>query len=118
MVKLLLLLVLALVAPPGVGVVVYPGVTGQLIGARELLATSRELASVRLLSSVSTDVTGLVLQTVEGLIAERALVGSRQLVGGLGGLSAGERPVGLDNGDGSGSHVAVCLLGFLGVLGS
>jgi hypothetical protein len=32
---------------------------------------------MRLLSSVGADVTGLVLQTVEGLVTERALVGAR-----------------------------------------
>ena len=33
-----------------------------------------------LLSSVGADVTGLVLQTVEGLVTERALVRARQVL--------------------------------------
>lgn len=37
------------------------GVAGKLIRAGELLATSWELAGVRLFASVSTDVPGLVL---------------------------------------------------------
>lgn len=77
------MLLLALVASPRVGVAVYPRVPGQLIRAGELLAAARELAGVRLLAGVGADVSGLVLQTVEGLVAERALVGARELVGRL-----------------------------------
>jgi hypothetical protein len=36
-----------------------------------------------LLSGVGADMTGLVLQTVEGLVAERALVGARQVLARL-----------------------------------
>ena len=36
-----------------------------------------------LLSRVSADVTGLVLQTVEGLVTERALVRAREVLSGL-----------------------------------
>ena len=103
----LLLVLLALVAPSRVGVVVNPRVPSQLIRAGELLAASRELAGVGLLSSVSADVSSLMLQTVKGLLAERALVGSRKLVGVLRGLGSGQRPIGLDNGDCSGSHLDV-----------
>jgi len=95
---------------------VYPGVTGQFIGSRKLLAAARELASMRLLSSVCSNVAGLVLQTVKRLVTERALVGPGQLVRSLGGLSTRERPIGLDDGHGRGSHVGVCLLGFLDIL--
>jgi len=77
---LVLLMLLGLVASPGVGVVVNAGVTSEFVRARKLLATTRELAGVRLLACVGADVTSLVLKAVEGLIAKRALVGSRQLV--------------------------------------
>jgi hypothetical protein len=117
-VKLRLLLVLALVASSRVGVVVNTRVTSELVGAGELFAASGELAGVRLLASVSSDVAGLVFQTMEGLLAKGALVRPRQLVGRLGGLGTRDGPVGLDDGDGSGSHVAVCLLRLLVLGGS
>jgi hypothetical protein len=44
-------------------------VASKLIGSRELLAATRELAGVRLLASVSADVTSLMLEAVEGLVA-------------------------------------------------
>lgn len=80
--------------------------TGQLIAAREPLAATRECASVGLLAGVSANVPGLVLQAVEGLITQRALVGARQLVRALGLLGAWQRAVRLDVGHSSGSHVA------------
>ena len=75
----LLLLLLALVTTTRVGVVVDPRVPGQLVGARKLLGAARELAGMRLLAGVSADMSGLVLEAVEGLVAERALVRARQL---------------------------------------
>lgn len=110
------LVLLALVSSSRVGVVVNPRVSSQLIRAGELLAAARKLAGMRLLSRVSADVSSLVLQAVEGLLAERALVGSRELIGSLRGLGAGQRPVGLDDGDCCGSHVAVNLMVFFEVL--
>jgi len=107
MLEVLPLLVL-LVALPRVGVVVYPRVAGQLVGARELLAAAGELAGVRLLTRVGADVTSLVLEAVEGLVAQGALVGSRELALSLGGLSSWERPIGSDDGDGS--HIYFLLL--------
>lgn len=83
MLLLLLVLLSSLVASPRVRVVVNTGVAGELIRARELLAAAGELAGMRLLASVSADVSSLMLETVEGLVAERALVRSRQLVGAL-----------------------------------
>lgn len=80
---MLVLVLLGLVASPGVGVVVNARVAGELIGARKLLAAARELAGVRLLARVGADVARLVLQAVEGLVAKGALVGSRQLVRAL-----------------------------------
>ena len=70
-----------------VGIVVYPRVTSQLVGARELLAASGELTGVRLLAGVGSDVPGLVLETVEGLVAHGALVGSGELSRSIGGLA-------------------------------
>lgn len=69
-----------LVASPGVGVVVYPRVAGELVRAGEALCAAGELAGVGLLSSVGADVTGLVLKAVEGLVTERAFVGTRQVL--------------------------------------
>lgn len=70
-------------APPRVGVVVYSRVPGELIGARETFCATREGASMGLLSGVGTDVTGLVLQTVEGLVTKRTFVGTRKVLAGL-----------------------------------
>jgi hypothetical protein len=103
-------LLLALVASPGVGVAVYPRVPGQLVGARELLAAARELAGMRLLAGVGADVSSLVLQAVEGLVAERALVGARKLVGRLGSLGSWNGPIGLDDGNRSGRHGSAALV--------
>lgn len=105
-----MLLLGSLVAATRVGVVVNSRVAGELVGAGELLAAAGELAGVRLLASVGADVSRLVLEAVEGLVTEGALVGARQLVGGaLGGLGTGERAVGLDDGDSCGSHVCVAV---------
>ncbi len=88
-----------LVSPSGVGVAVYPRVTGQLVGSRELLGATRELADVRLLAGVGADVPRLVLQTVECLVAEGAFVRARQLGCRLHGLSTGEGPIRTYHGD-------------------
>jgi hypothetical protein len=103
LVKLLLVL-MTLVAPARVGVVVYPRVTSKLVRARKLLRATRELASVRFLARMSTDMPSLMLEAMKGLIAERALVGARELIGVLRGLSSRQRPVGLDDGDGGAGH--------------
>lgn len=105
----MLLLLLALVTTTRVGVVVDPRVPGQLVGARKLLGAAWELAGVRLLAGVGANVSCLVLEAVEGLVAERALVRARQLgaSGSFGGLGGRQRPVGLDDTDGGGSHVSV-----------
>lgn len=86
------------VASLRVGVVVYPRVAGQLVGAGELLAATREGAGVGLLARVSSDVASLVLETVEGLVAHGALVGPGQLGRRLGSLAVAVRdgPVGFD----------------------
>lgn len=68
-----------LVASSRVGVVVYPRVPGELVGAGEALRAAWELAGVRLLAGVSADVPRLVLEAVEGLLAERTLVGTGQV---------------------------------------
>lgn len=107
---MLLGLLLALVTTARVGVVVDSRVPGELVGAGELLGAAGELACVRLLAGVGADMSGLVLEAVEGLVAEGALVRARQLGGGgsFGGLLGGrQRPVGLDDTDGGGSHVSV-----------
>lgn len=117
-VQLLLMVVLALVTAPRVGVVVDARVAGELVGAGELLAAAGELAGVGLLASVGANVPRLMLKAVEGLVAERALVGAGQLVGVLRRLGAGDGPVGLEDGDGGASHVGVVILlsGFVEVV--
>lgn len=104
-----LVLLLAFVTPARIGVVVYPGVSGQFIGARKLLAAARELASMGLLSGMGSDVSSLVLQAMESLLAERAFVWTRKLRRGLRRLNARDRPVGLDNRDSRIRHFALSL---------
>jgi hypothetical protein len=106
----LLLLLLVLVTPPRVGVVVNARVSSQLVRSGELLTAPREAAGVGLLSGVSPDVSRLVLQTVEGLIAERTFVRSRQLRAGLGRMGSWKWPIWLDDSDRSRGHLDVCVL--------
>ena len=97
----------ALVSSPRVGVAMYPGMARELVGARELLAAAGELAGMRLLAGMGADVPGLVLEPMEGLVAQRALVRTRQLVDRLGRRSSWKWPVRADHSDGG--HVFVCL---------
>lgn len=71
------------VAAPRVGVAVDARVAGQLVGAAEAFGASRELTAMWLLARVGADVARLVLETVKGLVAERALVGTGE-VGAVG----------------------------------
>lgn len=75
--------VLRLVTPSRVGVVVNARVPGQLVGTAETLGAPGVLAGMRLLARMRSDVSGLVLETVEGSIAERALVGTREVLSHL-----------------------------------
>lgn len=68
-----------LVPATRVGVAVDARVARQLVGSAETLGAARELTGVRLLARVGANVSRLMLQTVEGLVAQRALVGSRQI---------------------------------------
>lgn len=80
-----------------VGVVMYPRVASQLIRAGELLAASRKLAGMGFLASVGSDMSGLMLQTVERLVAHGALVRSGKFRRSIGRLAAiGNGPVGLE----------------------
>ena len=63
-----------------VWVTVYARMSSQLIGATEAFRAARKLAGVRFLASVSPNVPRLVLEPMESLVAERTLVGTRQLV--------------------------------------
>lgn len=97
---------LSLVASPRVWVVVYPRVPSELVRTGELLAAARELASMRLLARVRPDMPRLVLEAVESLIAQRALVRPRQLTRVLLRL-AWERPIGANNADCGHVYVSV-----------
>jgi hypothetical protein len=77
---------LGLVTSSRVGVVVYPGVTGELVGAGEALGATWILAGMGFLAGMCADMPGLMFEAVEGPVAERALVRSGEvlvhLVGG------------------------------------
>jgi hypothetical protein len=88
----------------------------ELIRSRELFAAARELAGVRLFSSVSADVSGLMLEAVEGLIAERALVRSGQLIRVFRVLDPRKGAIGFNDGNCCCSHLDVALMGFFGFL--
>jgi hypothetical protein len=74
------------VVAAGVGVGVNAGMPGKLVRAREPLGATGKSTCMVLFAHVSANVLGLVLQTVERLIAHWALVGSRKL-----GLCWGDR---------------------------
>ena len=61
----------------------FLNIPSQLIGARKSFCAARKGAGVRLLSGVGSDVASLVLQTVKGLVAERALVRPWEILSGL-----------------------------------
>ena len=54
----------------------YSGMTGQLVRTAESFGASGIGARVRLLAGVSADMSCLMFPTMEGLIAERAFVGT------------------------------------------
>lgn len=64
---------------------------GELVGAGEALLAAGEGAGVGLLAGVGADVPGLVFETVEGSVAERAFVRSAAVVVVRGEQSRGER---------------------------
>lgn len=57
--------------------------SGELIGATEALGTARELAGMGLLAGVGANVSGLVLEPVEGTVTEGTLVGTREVLSRL-----------------------------------
>lgn len=67
------------VSSPGVGVVVYPRVAGELVGARKAFGAAGKLAGVGFFARVSANVSRLVFETVEGLVAQGTLVRARQV---------------------------------------
>lgn len=92
--------------PTGIGIVMDARVSGQLVGAAEALAASRELTGMRLLSGVSTDMPGLMFETVKGSIAKGAFVGTRKVLPLVGIVWTGQG--GGHHADGGG-HVGVGL---------
>lgn len=92
--------------PTGIGIVMNARMSGQLVGAAKALAASRELTGMRLLSSVSTDMPGLMFETVKGSIAQGALVWTRKVLPLVGTVWTGQS--GRHHADGGG-HVGVGL---------
>ena len=58
-------------------------IPGQFVRAREALCAAGKGAGMWLFARVSPDVTSLVFQTVESLIAQRALVGAGEVLARL-----------------------------------
>lgn len=71
---------LCLITPPRVWIVVYPRMPRQFVRSGETLRTAGKLTGVWLLAGVSSNMSGLMLETVKGLIAQRTLVGTRQIL--------------------------------------
>ena len=57
-----------------------PRVSSQLVRPAEAFGAARKLTTVRFLARMCPDVSCLMLQAVKGLIAEWALVGSREIL--------------------------------------
>ena len=57
--------------------------SGEFVGPAEALGAAWKLAHVRLLARVGANVSGLVLETMEGFGADRTLVRSRQILSWL-----------------------------------
>ena len=64
----------------GVGVVVDAGMPGQFVGAGEPFTAARELTGVWFFAGVGSDVSGLMLESVKGFVAEGAFVGSWEVL--------------------------------------
>jgi hypothetical protein len=67
--------VLSLVAATRVGIIVNARMASEFVGTAEALRTTGELAGMRLLAGVRPDMTSLMLQAVEGPVAERTFIG-------------------------------------------
>ena len=76
----------------------------ELVGAGEALGAAGEGAGVGLLARVGADVASLVLEAVESLIAERALVGAREVLARLFVLLRGVLQEGSHEAHGGGGH--------------
>ena len=72
--------VLILVSSSRVWVVVDARVTRQFIGTTETLRAARELTCMRLLTSMRSDVSRLMFESMECLVAQGTLVRSRQIL--------------------------------------
>jgi hypothetical protein len=72
----------------------YARVSGELVATAEPLGATWEGALVGLLARVCPDVAGLMLQPVEGLVADGALVGSGHFGLARLGVGFGHRAVG------------------------
>ena len=99
------MVVMSLVASPRIRIVVDTGVSSQFVRPRELLAATGILAMMRFFSSVSSDVPGLMLQAVKGLVTEWAFVRSGELLGAVYRLNARNGTVGFEDRDSCGSHL-------------
>lgn len=80
---------------------------GELVGPRKALGAAGELAGMRLLSGVGSDMSCLMLEAVEGLVAERTLVGAGQILPVLAMLASNHGGHHTDGG-----HLGVSLLLF------
>lgn len=65
--------------PSRVEVIVYPHMSRQLVGSTEALGTPGKGTRVRFLARVSTDVSGLMFQSMKRLTASLAFVGSSKV---------------------------------------
>jgi hypothetical protein len=94
--------------PPGIGIVMNARMPSQFVGSAKALAASWELAGMRLLSSMSTNVPGLMFEAMKGSIAQGAFVRSRKVLPLFGAVWISHS--GRHQADGGG-HVGVSLSG-------
>lgn len=68
------------VAPPRVGVVVNPRVAGQFVRPTEAFGTAGKHASMWLFPRMGSNMSGLMFQSMKGLITQRTFVRSREIL--------------------------------------
>ncbi len=99
------------VPPARVGVVVDPRVAGQFVGPTEAFGAAGEQAAMGLFAGVGPNVSGLVLQAMKGLFAQRTFVGTGEILPAVVGDAVEQRWDPAHGGHGIDAPLAVVTVG-------